>query len=68
MTTGSGRCVRRLIARILRLAEDGDVIMVSSSVTESRPSTPRGPRTEMTAGDGGFGSSGVMTFLFRPDA
>jgi hypothetical protein len=44
---------------ILRLAEDGDVILVSSSVTE-RPSkhTDRA-RAEMTAGDGGFGSSGL---------
>ena len=44
---------------ILRLAEDGDVILVSSSVTE-RPSKHNDrARAEMTAGDGGFGSSGV---------
>jgi hypothetical protein len=44
---------------ILRLAEDGDVIMVSSSVTESSPKHTDRVRAEMTAGDGGFGSSGV---------
>jgi hypothetical protein len=44
---------------ILRLAEDGDVIMVSSSVTESSPKRTDRVRAEMTAGDGGFGSSGV---------
>jgi hypothetical protein len=44
---------------ILRLTEDGDVIMVSSSVTESRSKHSDRARAEMTAGDGGFGSSGV---------
>jgi hypothetical protein len=44
---------------ILRLTEDGDVIMVSSSVTESKPKHSDSARAEMTAGDGGFGSSGV---------
>jgi len=44
---------------ILRLAEDGDVIMVSSSVTESSSKHSDRARAEMTAGDGGFGSSGV---------
>jgi len=44
---------------ILRLAEDGDVIMVSSSVTESPSKRSDRARAEMTAGDGGFGSSGV---------
>jgi hypothetical protein len=44
---------------ILRLAEDGNVIMVSSSLTESAPRHNAKARTEMTAGDGGFGSSGV---------
>src|SRR5260370_3804982 len=39
--------------------EDGDVIMVSSSVTESTPKHTDRVRAEMTAGDGGFGSSGV---------
>ena len=43
---------------ILRLAEDGDVIVVSSSATESKKGAER-VRTEMTAGDGGFGSNGV---------
>jgi hypothetical protein len=44
---------------ILRLAEDGDVILVSSSVTESSTKRADRARAEMTAGDGGFGSSGV---------
>jgi hypothetical protein len=44
---------------ILRLAEDGDVILISSSVTESSPKHTDKVRAEMTAGDGGFGSSGV---------
>jgi hypothetical protein len=44
---------------ILRMAEDGDVIMVSSSAAEPpRKHTDRA-RAEMTAGDGGFGSSGL---------
>jgi hypothetical protein len=50
---------------ILRLAEDGDVIMVSSSVTESASRRTDRARAEMTAGDGGFGSSGVHNvFVF----
>jgi hypothetical protein len=44
---------------ILRLNENGNVIMVSSSVTESQSKHPSRARAEMTAGDGGFGSSGV---------
>jgi hypothetical protein len=44
---------------ILRLAEDGQVIMVSSSVTETASKHLDRARAEMTAGDGGFGSSGV---------
>jgi Carboxypeptidase regulatory-like domain len=44
---------------ILRFSEDGDVIMVSSSVTESQSKHSDRARAEMTAGDGGFGSSGV---------
>jgi hypothetical protein len=44
---------------ILRMTEDGDVIMVSSSVTESPSKRSERARAEMTAGDGGFGSSGV---------
>jgi hypothetical protein len=42
---------------ILRLAADGDVIVVSSSA-ESTKGAERA-RTEMTAGDGGFGSNGI---------
>lgn len=42
---------------ILRLAADGDVIIVSSSA-ETVKGAERA-RTEMTAGDGGFGSDGV---------
>ncbi len=44
---------------ILKLTEDDDVILVSSSVTESPAKHSDRARTEMTAGDGGFGSSGV---------
>jgi Carboxypeptidase regulatory-like domain len=44
---------------ILRLNEDGDMIMVSSSVTESNSRHSDRARAEVTAGDGGFGSSGV---------
>jgi hypothetical protein len=44
---------------ILRLAEDGDVILVSSSVTESPSKHTDRARAEMTAGDGGFANSGV---------
>jgi hypothetical protein len=44
---------------ILRLTEDGDTIMVSSSVTETRSKHSDKARAEMTAGDGGFGSSGL---------
>jgi hypothetical protein len=44
---------------ILRLAEDGDVIMVSSSATEASPKHMDRARAEMIAGDGGFGSSGI---------
>jgi hypothetical protein len=43
---------------ILRFAEDGDVILVSSSVRET-PKRAERVRAEVTAGDGGFGSSGV---------
>jgi hypothetical protein len=44
---------------ILKLAEDGEVIMVSSSVSESPTKHSDRARAEMTAGDGGFGSSGI---------
>jgi hypothetical protein len=44
---------------ILKLTEDDDVIMVSSSVAESPSKRSDRARAEMTAGDGGFGSSGV---------
>jgi hypothetical protein len=43
---------------ILRLAEDGDVILVSSSARET-PKHAERVRAEVTAGDGGFGNSGV---------
>src|SRR5260370_23447965 len=49
---------------ILRLAEDGDVILVSSSVTERPSQHSDRARAEMTAGDGGFGSSGVQNVFF----
>jgi hypothetical protein len=44
---------------ILRLSDDDDAIMVSSSATESSSKHTDRARAEMTAGDGGFGSSGV---------
>jgi hypothetical protein len=44
---------------ILRLNEDDDVIMVSSSVTESRSKHSDRARAEVVAGGGGFGNSGV---------
>lgn len=44
---------------ILRLNDDDDAIMVSSSATESSSRHADRARAEMTAGDGGFGSSGV---------
>jgi hypothetical protein len=43
---------------ILRLTDDGDAIVVSSSATESVKHAER-VHAEMTAGDGGFGSNGV---------
>jgi hypothetical protein len=44
---------------ILRLSDDDDSIMVSSSATESSAKHTDRAHAEMTAGDGGFGSSGV---------
>lgn len=44
---------------ILRLVEDGDSVMISSSLTE-QPSKPiERARGAVTAGDGGFGSNGL---------
>jgi len=44
---------------ILRMAEGDDVILVSSSAAELPSKHTDRARAEMTAGDGGFGSSGV---------
>jgi hypothetical protein len=47
---------------ILRLLEDGGMIMVSSSATES--TNPwKGARASVTTGDGGFGSGGLHNGL-----
>lgn len=43
---------------ILRLVEDGQLIMVSSSAAESR-TPPDHVRASMTSGDGGFGTGGI---------
>jgi hypothetical protein len=42
---------------ILRMVDDGEVVMVSSSVTEPHNATDRA-RASVTTGDGGFGSGG----------
>lgn len=47
---------------ILRLVEDGDVIMVSSSTTET-PKIPDRLRAEVRGGGSGFGDSGVHNVL-----
>ena len=44
---------------ILRLNEDGDVIMTSSSAERSRYKSTTQAKAAVTAGDGGFGSNGV---------
>jgi hypothetical protein len=44
---------------ILRLKEDGDIVMISSSVTESSSKPPYKVRGSITGGDGGFGDGGV---------
>ena len=43
---------------ILRMVEDGGLVMVSSSSAESRRPSMRG-RAAMTSGDGGFGNGGI---------
>ena len=47
---------------ILRLVEDGGVIVVSSSTRET-PRRPDRMRAEVAGGDGGFGSGGVHNIL-----
>ncbi len=47
---------------ILRLVEDGDVMVVSSSSTEA-PKHPDRIRAEVTGGGGGFGESGIHNIL-----
>ena len=44
---------------ILRLVEDGDSVMISSSLTEQPNKPVERARGAVTAGDGGFGSNGL---------
>jgi hypothetical protein len=43
---------------ILRMVENGNLVMISSSMTEA-PKPPQRARGAVTAGDGGFGSNGL---------
>jgi Carboxypeptidase regulatory-like domain len=43
---------------ILRMVEDGQMVMISSSATETR-TVPDRVRAAMTSGDGGFGTGGI---------
>ncbi len=47
---------------ILRMVEDGQLVMVSSSATETHAPTTLG-RATMTSGDGGFGGGGIHNVL-----
>ena len=47
---------------ILRVVEDGQLVMVSSSATERHASSTRG-RADMSSGDGGFGKGGMHSVL-----
>ncbi len=47
---------------ILRIVEDGQLVMVSSSATESKAPSVRG-RATVTSGDGGFGNGGLHNVL-----
>ncbi|MEO6801848.1 MAG: carboxypeptidase-like regulatory domain-containing protein [Granulicella sp.] len=47
---------------ILRMVEDGQLVMVSSSTTESRTPTMRG-RATVTSNDGEFGKGGIHNVL-----
>lgn len=47
---------------ILRLNEDGKMVVVSSSLTESQKRTPKA-RASLVAGDGGFGANGLHNVL-----
>lgn len=47
---------------ILRLNEDGKMVVVSSSLTEARKQTPKA-RASLVAGDGGFGANGLHNVL-----
>ncbi|WP_263381675.1 carboxypeptidase-like regulatory domain-containing protein [Granulicella arctica] len=47
---------------ILRMVEDGQLVMVSSSASEQHEPTVRG-RAAMTNGDGGFGGGGLRSVL-----
>jgi hypothetical protein len=52
---------------ILRVVDDGELVMVSSSATESHAPSTRG-RATMTSGDGGFGGGGVHSVLMTDSA
>ncbi len=47
---------------ILRLLEDGQLVLVSSSATEQHSSSTRG-RAGLSSGDGGFGKGGLHSIL-----
>ncbi len=47
---------------ILRILEDGQLVMVSSSATEHHAPSTRG-RADMSSGDGGFGKAGMHSVL-----
>ena len=48
---------------ILRLVEDGDILLVSSSAPESPKRRPDRMRAEVTGGSGGFGNGGLHDTL-----
>lgn len=48
---------------ILRMMQDGDMVLVSSSATENAQKASSVAHTSMTSGDGGFGGGGVHTVL-----
>lgn len=52
---------------ILRMVEDGQLVMVSSSATESHAPSNRG-RADMSSGDGGFGHGGAHSVLTMDSA
>ena len=52
---------------ILRVLEDGQLVMVSSSATENHAPSTRG-RAAVTSGDGGFGGGGIHSVLTTDSA